>query len=101
MKIKRAILLILMVAGTLMSCTPEGAKDLNLTSAKILISPNIKSNMQETSATVLIEEIEKRTGISLEIPIGILISPLPLPFHPIINCLEKSYLLKVLKMLRS
>ena len=66
MKIKRAILLILMVAGTLMSCTPEGAKDLNLTSAKILISPNIKSTIQETSATVLTEEIEKRTGISLE-----------------------------------
>jgi len=48
-----------------MSCTEQVQKDLNFSEAKILISPQIKSPIQETAGKILVEEIEKRTALHL------------------------------------
>ena len=65
MKLKLKIWLAFIITGTLLSCTDEVQKTLDLSEANILISPQIKSPIQETAGNILVEEIEKRTDLHL------------------------------------
>ncbi|MEX2514376.1 MAG: hypothetical protein WD398_15845 [Cyclobacteriaceae bacterium] len=67
MENKLLIWLLCMISATLLCCSAEVQKTLDLSEAIILISPQITSSMQETAETILVEEIEKRTGISLKV----------------------------------
>ena len=53
------------IATVLLSCSAEKSENLDLSEANILISPLIKSPIQETAADILVEEIEKRTNLQL------------------------------------
>lgn len=56
-----------MISATLLSCSAEDQKTMDFSEAIILISPQITSSLKETAGTILVEEIEKRTGISLKV----------------------------------
>ncbi len=58
---------IFFIAVTLLACTGNDPKTLDLSNANIMISPQIKTPLQETASTILVEEIEKRTGLQLQI----------------------------------
>ncbi len=49
------------------SCSKPIDKELNLSNAIILVSPSIKMPVRETAGNILIEEIEKRTSLQLQI----------------------------------
>lgn len=51
----------------LVSCATQEQQTLDLSEAVILVTPQIASPMQETARTILVEEIEKRSGIPLEL----------------------------------
>ncbi|WP_162344279.1 hypothetical protein [Cyclobacterium salsum] len=51
----------------LVSCSTQEQQTLDLSKAVILVTPQIASPMQETARTILVEEIEKRSGIPLEL----------------------------------
>ena len=51
----------------LISCVNEDQEKLDLSKANILISPQIKSPIQQTAGEVLVEEIEKRTALHLRV----------------------------------
>ncbi|MFO7825836.1 MAG: hypothetical protein R6V72_18005 [Cyclobacterium sp.] len=51
----------------LVSCSTQEQQTLDLSKAVILVTPKIASPMQETARTILVEEIEKRSGIPLEL----------------------------------
>ena len=50
----------------LLSCNSESEKTLNLSSAAILLSPNIKSPVRESAGEILTEEIARRTSLQLK-----------------------------------
>ncbi|MCD6396305.1 MAG: hypothetical protein J7L71_02075, partial [Spirochaetaceae bacterium] len=58
---------IILLVGMVVSCSKPVQKQLDLSKATILVSPNIKSPVRETAGKVLIEEIAKRTNITLGI----------------------------------
>ena len=60
----RAILFLLLLSLNF-SCTKEVRDSLDLSKATILVSSGIKNPMYETVGNVLVEEIEKRTSITL------------------------------------
>ena len=49
------------------SCNSEIKKQVNLSKARILVSPAIKSPVKETAGIILIEEINQRTSLQLSI----------------------------------
>lgn len=51
----------------LVSCSTQEQQILDLSQAVILVSPQIAGPMQETVSTILVEEIENRSGIRLEL----------------------------------
>ena len=53
--------------GSILSCEKEQQKTLDLSQANIVISAQIKSPIQETAASILVEEIIKRTDLQLEL----------------------------------
>lgn len=53
-------------ASVLFSCSTEGRKSLDLSDAVILISSELSTPVAETAQTILVEEIEKRSGVLLE-----------------------------------
>ncbi|MDN3689780.1 hypothetical protein [Cyclobacterium jeungdonense] len=57
------------ITWALLSCSAEERQTLNLSKAVILVSPQIAGPLQETARTILVEEIEKRSGIALELGI--------------------------------
>lgn len=59
--------LLLVLIATSLSCTSEIPETLDLSEAIILISPQLTSPIQETAGTILVEEIENRSGILLEL----------------------------------
>ena len=59
--------LVCIIATTLLACTEENPKILDLSQANIIISPQIKTPLQETAGNILVEEIEKRTKLQLPI----------------------------------
>jgi len=67
MENKFTIWLLCMISATLLSCSAEDQKTMDFSEAIILISPQITSSLKETAGTILVEEIEKRTGISLKV----------------------------------
>ncbi|MBD3630843.1 hypothetical protein [Cyclobacterium sp.] len=67
MENKLTIWLLCMISTTLLSCSAEDQKTLDFSEAIILISPQINSPLKETAGTILVEEIEKRTGTSLKV----------------------------------
>lgn len=67
MKTITKFLAIIIAFNALFSCANEGQEKLNLARANILISPQIKSPIQETTEEILVEEIEKRTSIHLQV----------------------------------
>ncbi|SEI78887.1 hypothetical protein SAMN05192553_101298 [Cyclobacterium xiamenense] len=54
----------------LVSCSTRENQTLDLSKAVILVSPQIAGSMQETVSTILVEEIEKRSTIPLELGNG-------------------------------
>ncbi|WP_439482640.1 hypothetical protein [Cyclobacterium plantarum] len=67
MENKLTIWLLCMISATLLSCSAEDQETLDFSEAIILISPQITSPLKETAGTILVEEIEKRTGNSLKV----------------------------------
>ena len=65
MKTNLKIWLVFILTGTMLSCNEEVQKTLDLSQASILISPQIKSPVQETAGNILVEEIAKRTDLQL------------------------------------
>ena len=59
--------LIILIIGTIASCSSPVEKQLNLSKAMILISPAIKSPVNETAKEILLEEINKRTSLQLRL----------------------------------
>ncbi|MEQ8420053.1 MAG: alpha-glucuronidase family glycosyl hydrolase, partial [Arenibacter algicola] len=51
--------------GSILSCEKEQQKTLDLSQANIVISAQIKSPIQETAASILVEEIKNRTDLQL------------------------------------
>ncbi|MCF6334038.1 MAG: hypothetical protein L3J11_12210, partial [Draconibacterium sp.] len=62
-KIWIAIVLIV----TITSCTNKTGNKFNLSNAAILISPSIKTPVNETAGKILVEEIGKRTSLQLKL----------------------------------
>jgi len=60
----KRIFLFLLV-GTLVSCVQKARNGVDLSNATILISPSLEDTFRETAKSVLVEEIEKRTGLEL------------------------------------
>ncbi|WP_339922215.1 hypothetical protein [uncultured Cyclobacterium sp.] len=67
MKINLKIWLALILTSAIMACSVKNQEGVNLSEAKILISAQIKSPIQETAGDILLEEIEKRTALPLDI----------------------------------
>ena len=59
--------LIILIIGIITSYSKPVDKQLDLSKATILISPTIKSPVNETAKEILLEEIEKRTSLQLSI----------------------------------
>ncbi|WP_235114554.1 glycoside hydrolase family 20 zincin-like fold domain-containing protein [Cyclobacterium qasimii] len=57
--------LLLMALNAFLACSEQEQEELDLSEAKILISPQIKSPIKDTAGDILLEEIEKRTGLHL------------------------------------
>ncbi len=55
------------IIGIIASCTSQTETRVDLSDATILISPSIKSPVNETTGKILVEEIGKRTSLQLEI----------------------------------
>lgn len=58
---------IIIAFNALFSCANEEQEMLDLAQANILISPQIKSPIQGTAEEILVEEIEKRTALHLQV----------------------------------
>ncbi|MDO6439405.1 hypothetical protein Q4534_18415 [Cyclobacterium sp. 1_MG-2023] len=58
---------IIIAFNALFSCANEELEKLDLAQANILISPQIKSPIQGTAEEILVEEIEKRTALHLQV----------------------------------
>ncbi|GEO20651.1 hypothetical protein CQA01_11850 [Cyclobacterium qasimii] len=54
-----------MALNAFLACSEQEQEELDLSEAKILISPQIKSPIKDTAGDILLEEIEKRTGLHL------------------------------------
>ncbi|RLD83772.1 MAG: hypothetical protein DRJ10_02865 [Bacteroidetes bacterium] len=59
--------LVVLIIGMLASCSNPIEKQLDLSKATILVSPTIKSPVNETAGKMLIEEISKRTSLQLKL----------------------------------
>ena len=59
--------LIILIIGTIASCSKPIEKQLDLSQATVLISPTIKSPVNETAREILLEEINKRTSLQLNL----------------------------------
>ena len=59
--------LIVLFVGMITSCSKPIEKQLDLSKATILISQTIKSPMHETAGNILVEEINKRTSLQLNL----------------------------------
>ncbi|WP_419211311.1 alpha-glucuronidase family glycosyl hydrolase [Maribacter sp. X9] len=59
------VIVVLLIMGLTFSCKEQEKDAIDLSKATILISSGIHSPMHETLENVLVEEIEKRTGIEL------------------------------------
>ncbi len=59
--------LIILLLGVITSCSNTEQRQLDLSKATILISSTIKAPVNETAGNILVEEIEKRTSIQLQI----------------------------------
>ncbi|MCG2462216.1 hypothetical protein K8352_15760 [Flavobacteriaceae bacterium F89] len=51
---------------TVLSCTDKNPDHLDLSNATLWISPSLESSFKETAKTVLVQEVQKRTGLGLE-----------------------------------
>ncbi|WP_162418792.1 hypothetical protein [Cyclobacterium roseum] len=67
MKKFASIWLLAVFTWVLVSCSTQEQQILDLSKAVILVTPQIASPMQETVSTILVEEIENRSGIRLEL----------------------------------
>ena len=61
------ILIAIVLIVTITSCTSKSENKLHLSNAAILISPSIKTPVYKTTGKILVEEIEKRTSLQLEL----------------------------------
>ena len=59
--------LIILIIGIITSCSNRVEKQLDISKATILISPAIKSPVNETAGNILVEEINKRTSLQLNV----------------------------------
>lgn len=57
---------IILAIGIISSCSSQTENRLDLSDATILISPSIKSPVQETAVNILLEEIQERTSLQLK-----------------------------------
>ena len=67
MKITLKIWLALILMSALIACSVQVQESVDLSKAKILISTQIKSPIKETAKDILVEEIEKRTALPIDI----------------------------------
>ena len=61
------VILFFLLLGLSFSCAEQAKDSLDLSKSKILLSKGIENPIHETAGTVLVEEIEKRTTIELDI----------------------------------
>ena len=61
------VILFFLLLGLSFSCAEQAKDSLDLSKSKILVSKGIENPIHETAGTVLVEEIEKRTTIELDI----------------------------------
>ncbi len=55
-----------LLISIVISCAEKTGHTLDLSDATLWISPSLESSFQETAKTVLVEEVEKRTDLTLE-----------------------------------